>query len=106
MLSETPPTPPALGAGATEVRHLVITGHVQGVWFRGSMVAKAQELGVTGWVRNRRDGSVEAVVAGTPEQLAAIMNWARRGPPGARVDHVAVEMAQGDFTEFTQESGE
>lgn len=89
----------------TEVRRLIITGLVQGVWFRGSMVAQAQALGVTGWVRNRRDGSVEAVVAGSAEQVAAIMNWARRGPPGARVDHVAVEMAQGEFADFTQAPG-
>lgn len=90
----------------TEVRHLLITGLVQGVWFRGSMVEKARELGVTGWVRNRRDGSVEAIVAGDAGQVAAIMNWARQGPQGARVDHVAVEIAQGEFAAFTQVPGE
>lgn len=85
-----------------ETRHLIITGHVQGVWYRGSMVAKARELGVGGWVRNRRDGSVEVVVSGNAEQVAAIMNWARQGPPGSRVDHVAVELAQGEFADFIQ----
>lgn len=84
----------------TEVRRLIITGRVQGVWFRGSMVAEAERLGVTGWVRNRADGSVEAMVAGSAEQVAAIMNWARRGPPNAVVEHVAVELGEGEFSIF------
>ena len=84
----------------TEVRHLVITGRVQGVWYRGSMAQEAQRLGVTGWVRNRADGSVEAMVAGSAEQVAAMMNWARRGPPNADVEHVAVELGSGIFTTF------
>jgi acylphosphatase len=75
-----------------EVRRLVITGRVQGVCFRASMAREAQALGVTGWVRNRADGSVEALVAGTDEQVAAMIAWARRGPPAAQVDHVAVEL--------------
>jgi len=85
-----------------EVRRLVITGVVQGVWFRGSMVAIADELGVTGWVRNRRDGSVEAMVAGSAEQVAAIIGWSRRGPPGAQVEHVAVELGDGSYADFQQ----
>lgn len=85
-----------------EIRHLIITGRVQGVWFRGSMAREAQRLGVTGWVRNRADGSVEAMVAGTAEQVAAIMNWARRGPPNAVVAHVAVELGAGEFGSFAQ----
>jgi acylphosphatase len=87
-----------------EVRHLIITGRVQGVWFRGSMAQEAQQLGVTGWVRNRADGSVEAMVAGTAEQVAMIMNWARRGPPNAAVEHVAVELGEGEFSGFEQRS--
>jgi acylphosphatase len=85
-----------------EVRHLIITGRVQGVWFRGSMAQEAQRLGVTGWVRNRADGSVEAMVAGTAEQVAMIMNWARRGPPNAMVEHLAVELGEGGFSGFEQ----
>lgn len=75
-----------------EIRHLLISGRVQGVCYRASMAREAQALGVTGWVRNRSDGSVEAVVAGSAEQVAAILNWARRGPPAAQVAHVAVEL--------------
>ncbi|MBA3034028.1 MAG: acylphosphatase [Gammaproteobacteria bacterium] len=85
-----------------EVRHLIITGRVQGVWFRASMAQEAERLGVTGWVKNRSDGSVEAMVAGTSEQVAAIMNWARRGPPAAQVEHVAVEIGSGEFSGFEQ----
>lgn len=85
-----------------EVRHLIISGRVQGVAFRAAMQREAQLLGVTGWVRNRADGSVEAMVAGTAEQVAAIMNWARRGPPAADVEHVAVELGSGEFSGFEQ----
>ncbi len=85
-----------------ETRRLIITGRVQGVSFRASMVHKARSLGVTGWVRNRSDGSVEAMICGTPEQIAAMLLWARRGPPAARVDHVAVEEASGEFSGFEQ----
>jgi acylphosphatase len=83
-----------------EVRHLIITGRVQGVAYRASMARQADALGINGWVRNRSDGSVEAMVAGTPEQVAAMMNWARRGPPAAQVEHVAVELGSGEFSRF------
>lgn len=86
----------------SEVRRLVITGLVQGVGYRYSMVAAARRLGVTGWVRNRRDGSVEATIAGDAEAVAAMIDWARHGPAGAEVAHVAVEIASGEFSSFEQ----
>jgi acylphosphatase len=67
------------------VQRLQITGRVQGVGFRYAMRHEAQRLGVSGWVRNRRDGSVEALVQGAAEPVDALIAWARRGPPGARV---------------------
>jgi acylphosphatase len=85
-----------------EIRRLVITGLVQGVGFRYGMVAAAQRFGVTGWVRNRRDGSVEATVAGDAEAVAAMIAWARHGPAGAEVAHVAVELGAGEFANFEQ----
>jgi acylphosphatase len=81
-------------------KHLTISGRVQGVGYRMSMVDEARRLGVTGWVRNRRDGSVEAIVDGDAAAVAAIVAWARRGPPGARVSEVAVEETTGTFAGF------
>ena len=66
-------------------RRLAIHGRVQGVWYRESMRLEAERLRVTGWVRNRMDGSVEAVVQGAPEAVRAIVEWARRGPERAQV---------------------
>jgi len=75
----------------TAVRaRLVIRGRVQGVWYRGSMENEAERLGVAGWVRNRPDRSVEAEVEGAPEAVDALIAWARRGPPAARVTDVEV----------------
>jgi acylphosphatase len=82
------------------IRHLVVVGRVQGVGFRYGMARKAAVLGIRGWVRNRRDGSVEAMVRGTPEAIAAIMAWSRHGPRGAAVDRVEVEPGEGEFAEF------
>jgi acylphosphatase len=69
-------------------QHLRITGRVQGVGYRDAMVVEATGIGLRGWVRNRSDGSVEAVVAGDEADLARLVEWARRGPTGARVDGV------------------
>ncbi len=74
-------------------RHLLITGRVQGVSYRATACAEAERLGLAGWVRNRRDGSVEAVVSGPAEVVERFIEWARRGPPAARVDGVAVTAA-------------
>jgi acylphosphatase len=69
-------------------KHLRISGRVQGVGFRMYMQQRADDLGVTGWVRNRRDGTVESVVQGTPEAVKAIIAWAHKGPPSAVVTDV------------------
>jgi acylphosphatase len=72
-------------------RRLRIVGRVQGVGFREALCAEAQERGVAGWVRNRTDGSVEALLQGPPGLVAKLIAWARRGPPASRVDDVGVE---------------
>ncbi len=74
-------------------RHLRITGDVQGVGFRYSMCAEARLLQLAGWVRNRSDGSVEAVVSGEAEALDRLEQWAQRGPAGARVHAVKTRAA-------------
>lgn len=86
-------------------QRLLITGRVQGVWYRESMRLRAEELGVTGWVRNRPDGSVEAVVQGGDEAVAALIAWARVGPPAARVLEVEVSEAEGNFARFERLPG-
>ena len=77
--------------------HLRIAGRVQGVGFRDAMHDEALAHGVTGWVRNRRDGSVEAVVQGEPAAVDAVVAWARRGPPGGRVTEFDASFAQSEF---------
>jgi len=73
----------------SNVLHLSIHGRVQGVGYRDAMVHAARALGVSGWVRNRFDGSVEAVVrASNAAQLEALVAWAHRGPPAARVERI------------------
>jgi acylphosphatase len=84
------------------VLQLRIQGAVQGVGYRWAMVQAARQLGVVGWVRNRRDGSVEAMVAGTPDALDAIVAWARRGPDSATVHAVQVLPGAGVFDAFEQ----
>jgi acylphosphatase len=81
---------------------LRIRGKVHGVYFRESMRQEAMRLGVTGWVRNRKDGSVEALVQGEADLVAELVSWAHRGPTNAKVesvDEVAVnnETALSDF---------
>jgi len=74
-------------------RRIRITGRVQGVGFRYAMRDEAARLGVTGWVRNRRDGSVEALAHGEARALEALIAWARSGPPGALVVELLQEPA-------------
>jgi acylphosphatase len=70
------------------IRHVVIRGRVQGVGYRMWTEDEARERSLAGWVRNRRDGAVEAVFAGAPDAVAAMVEACRRGPPGARVDEI------------------
>jgi acylphosphatase len=71
-------------------RHLVVGGSVQGVGYRWSLSREAHRLGVQGWVRNRADGTVEAVAEGPDEAVAALVEWCRSGPGGAQVTGVEV----------------
>jgi acylphosphatase len=81
-------------------RRLTISGQVQGVGFRYALADEARARNLRGWVRNRRDGSVEAVVAGPEGDVEAVIAWARHGPPAAQVTRVAVEPAATDAAEF------
>jgi acylphosphatase len=69
-------------------KHVVVHGHVQGVFFRDTIRREARRRDVTGWVGNRLDGAVEAVFEGPPEAVAAMLDLCGRGPRGARVDRV------------------
>jgi len=71
-------------------RRLLVTGHVQGVFYRDWFVERATASGVDGWVRNRADGSVEAVVQGPAGAVERMIDLARQGSPASRVDAVAV----------------
>ena len=68
--------------------HITIEGQVQGVYFRASMVEEASRHGVTGWVRNRSDDTVEAVIEGDKGAVEKLINWCHRGPPDAEVTRV------------------
>lgn len=76
--------------------HVQISGRVQRVGYRDAMRSEALARGICGWVRNRRDGSVEAVVQGEAAALETLLAWARRGPPAARVAEVRASPAQGE----------
>lgn len=76
------------GEGTTALR-AVISGRVQGVWYRGWTVETATRLGLSGWVRNRLDGTVEAVFCGPAELVHRMIEACRSGPPAARVEEVA-----------------
>jgi acylphosphatase len=82
--------------------HVIITGRVQGVAFRADTRWSAQQIGVSGWVRNRPDGSVEAVIEGERKRVEEMLAWCRRGPALARVDEMKLEWEPytGEFERF------
>jgi len=82
--------------------HLLVFGRVQGVGFRFNCCRQARSLGLSGWVRNLPDDSVEIVAEGSPAALKAFSAWCRKGPSFAEVEHVAEtpEPALGDMTDF------
>ena len=77
-------------------RRLRISGRVHGVFFRESMRLRAEQLKVTGWVRNCADGTVEAVAQGDAFEVGRLIEWAQRGPDAARVEKVDIESVQED----------
>jgi acylphosphatase len=87
---------------AAKQLHCVIRGRVQGVFFRASIQREAKRLGLTGWVRNHSDGSVEFLAEGEEQELKDLLGWAQRGPSAARVDRVDSRWRSysGEFTDF------
>ena len=83
--------------------HVVIEGKVQGVFFRANMQRVARSLDLAGWVRNLPDGRVEAVVEGAENNMAAMLDWCRQGPPYAAVRQVKIteEPYSGDYRDFS-----
>jgi len=71
--------------------HVIISGRVQGVWFRASTKQKAEQLGLKGWVRNAPDGKVEAIFEGDENQINEMIKWCHRGPPLSKVTNVEVK---------------
>jgi acylphosphatase len=82
--------------------HLVVRGRVQGVYFRASTQREGRRLGLTGWARNRPDGSVEIVAEGEEESVRELVAWAHRGPSAARVERVDIRWRgfSGEFPDF------
>lgn len=78
-------------------RQIRVRGRVQGVGFRYALRREAERSGVRGWVRNRSDGSVEALLQGEAQSVARLIAWARRGPPAAHVDELEESEAQPAF---------
>ena len=86
-----------MASPALVVRHVLVFGRVHGVGFRAFVDDQSIALGLAGWVRNRRDGSVEAVFAGPADKVAQAIEACRRGPPASRVDRCVVTEAALDL---------
>lgn len=80
--------------GKAATRRLIVRGRVQGVWYRDWTVEQARELGLAGWVRNRRDGSVEILAAGPPDRIETLLARCWQGPPRAEVSDVVMDEAE------------
>ncbi len=90
-------------AGENKKRaHVLVFGIVQGVGFRASAQRKARELGLTGFVRNLEDGSVEIMAEGDERKLSEFLEWAKKGPPGAHVEKIEIKFLnpEGKFKTF------
>lgn len=86
-------------------RQIRVKGRVQGVGFRYALRREAERAGVRGWVRNRSDGSVEALLRGEAAAVARVVDWARHGPPAARVDTLQeseAEPSEGEYRRFEE----
>ena len=83
-------------------KHIAAFGRVQGVCFRAAMSTEATQRQVTGWVRNRLDGSLEAMLQGEAADVEALIAWTRIGPPSARVDRIEITEGDGNFERFIQ----
>ena len=88
------------GNTTIESRLVRVRGRVQGIGYREACVRRARALGVTGWVRNRMDESVEVMLQGSPKQLADMCSWLRDGMPAALVDDLAVTQVPPPFPRF------
>lgn len=83
--------------------HLIVSGRVQGVCFRAETQRSALQFGLTGWVRNKSDGTVEAEVEGDRQAVLDLIDWCRKGPPISMVENVAVtwQVHKGTFADFS-----
>lgn len=82
--------------------HIIVSGLVQGVYYRVSTKQEALTIGITGWVKNRPDGTVEAMLEGEKQRVAQLIDWCRQGPPDAQVSSVQVdwENFKGEYQDF------
>ncbi|MBS7641552.1 MAG: acylphosphatase [Candidatus Bathyarchaeia archaeon] len=82
--------------------HVFVSGRVQGVFFRANARREALKLGVKGWIRNLPDGRVEAIIEGEEDKVKMMVEWCRRGPPGAIVSRIEIywEPYRGEYTSF------
>lgn len=83
--------------------HVIVSGIVQGVYFRANAREEAKKLSINGWVRNKHDGTVEIVAEGDTEKIERLIGWCHKGPPGAIVRDVVTEWGEfkGEFKDFS-----